>query len=187
MTSASYTSVRPFIKQGDVIAFSGGGFVSRLIKFVTRSHVSHVGVVKFSDAESGRIDLVESTTLSNDRLSGVRTRRLSEVVAAYKGSVVWLKLKADARRKFDAERFFNYVLSQEGRPYDYFQAIMSGLRIPTPELDAHQFCSELIAFAFQEAGILDKWVNASETTPAELCRFPIYEAPVLLKGSEIKI
>ncbi len=186
MIKASYDSIRPMIRQGDVFAFSGDVFISNLIKFVTRSQISHVGVVKFSDTASGRIDLIESTTLSADRMSGVRTRRLSEVIAASKGSVLWLPLKTDVRLDFNEKRFFDYLLTQEGRPYGYFQAIMAGLHIPTPELDAHQFCSELIAFSFERAGIL-RGINASDTTPVELCKFPIFSEPTLVKGKEVKI
>ena len=41
----AYQDARSMMKPGDVIAFGGKGHFSDLIKFATRSDVSHVGVV----------------------------------------------------------------------------------------------------------------------------------------------
>lgn len=43
--SAKYQSVREKMKPGDVIAFSGKGNFSEIIKWATCSSVSHVGVI----------------------------------------------------------------------------------------------------------------------------------------------
>ena len=42
---AKYADVRSKMKPGDVIAFGGKGNFSELIKWATRSTVSHVGVI----------------------------------------------------------------------------------------------------------------------------------------------
>lgn len=42
---AQYDRVRDRMQPGDIIAFSGKGNFSELIKWVTRSEVSHIGIV----------------------------------------------------------------------------------------------------------------------------------------------
>lgn len=176
-----YQEIRDEIRPGDLFAFSGEGRLSKLIRWVTQSGVSHVGAVKYRDMLTPeRIDLVESTILSKDGRKGVRTRRLSDVLRGYDGSAIWIPLRRHL--PFDQARFFGYMMSQEGRPYGALQAVMAGLRLPTPKSETRQFCSELIAFGYQKAGALDTRYNPSGITPAELVRFPIYTVPVVLVG-----
>ncbi len=45
VTKIRYENVRDRMRPGDVIAFGGKGHFSEIIKFATRSDVSHVGVI----------------------------------------------------------------------------------------------------------------------------------------------
>ncbi len=50
LMEANYQDIRAQIKPGDIIAFSGKGNFSEIIKWATKSEVSHVGVVYESKA-----------------------------------------------------------------------------------------------------------------------------------------
>ena len=65
----TYSDARPLMQPGDVIAFGGKGHFSEIIKFATRSDVSHVGVVlktSIPDDDTGRFfnQIIESTSLN---------------------------------------------------------------------------------------------------------------------------
>ena len=56
MIKREYEDARPEMKPGDVIAFGAKGHFSEIIKFSTRSLVSHVGIIlqtKVVDDKSG--------------------------------------------------------------------------------------------------------------------------------------
>lgn len=40
-----YKATRPYLKNGDVILFSGSGFLARAIQFFTKGRFNHVGIV----------------------------------------------------------------------------------------------------------------------------------------------
>jgi cell wall-associated NlpC family hydrolase len=83
-----YRKVRSRMKPGDVIAFGGKGNFSQIIKWATRSEVSHVGVILQSklvidgDTQTGFFNqIIESTSLNG--FSGVSVSRLCDRVNHY--------------------------------------------------------------------------------------------------------
>src|SRR6185503_11171701 len=94
-----YDLHRDSMQHGDVIAFSGKGRVSELIKWRTKSPFSHVGLVVRWNLNGGFGDtvfLIESTTLTalpdlvyGDVIKGVQLHRLSEALSAYQGRAWW--------------------------------------------------------------------------------------------------
>lgn len=192
-----YKSAREEMKPGDVIAFSGKGHLSEIIKWATRSPISHVGVImqaELSFSEKGLDNLIiESTTLGN--FSGVKISRMSERLRTYEGEVWWLPLNIDIRNlSFDEKKYFNFLIDNEGKPYDSIQAALAGLdKLDTLGItNAHEdfsrfFCSELVAASLEQAGTV-KNVNASEVTPIDLCMFKIFESNFSqMKGDKIEI
>ena len=92
-----YEEARKQMKAGDVIAFSGKGDFSEIIKWATRSSVSHVGIIlqsklligdKIQDGMFNQI--IESTTLNG--FSGVTISRLSDRLDTYDGEIWWLPI-----------------------------------------------------------------------------------------------
>ena len=61
MIQTTYARVAPRMLPGDVIAFSGKGRLSRVIKYFTWSRVSHVGMV--STVRKHGVEVIESTSL----------------------------------------------------------------------------------------------------------------------------
>lgn len=190
----TYRAARDHMMPGDLIAFGGRSSFAELIKFGTRSDVSHVAVVLKTEIlgnSSGRyFNLLVESTGSN----GVATARFSDVMRDYDGEIWWLPLDEEQREaRFFESAFFDFLLNQvrERKQYDLPQAFRSALdsfdSLRGPALNRQDyerfFCSELVAAAYQASGLVDK-VNASEITPIELCTWDIYgPAYVHLKGS----
>lgn len=200
----SYNEARERMRPGDVIAFSGKANISELIKSVTLSDVSHVAVIlqtkTLNDDKEGRFfnEIIESTTLNG--AAGVRKTQLSECLSIYEGEVWWLPLAERIRKEcFNERKFYDFLFKQEGKDYDVWQAVKSGIDlldslpfgINGPTLNKEDFskffCSELVAAAFERAGVTKVPINASEVTPIDLCRWRIYQGNYYqLKGDPSK-
>lgn len=185
-----YLDIRDQMKPGDVIAFGGKGQFSDIIKWATRSTVSHVGVIMQSKLlvektlQEGIFNqIIESTSLKG--FSGVSISRLSDRLYAYDGEIWWLPLSDTIYSNLNKKDFYDFLLHQERKPYDMPQAIKSALdamdNIPllsgltkNAEDFSSFFCSELVAAALEAGGAISH-LNASEVTPADLCMFAIYQ------------
>lgn len=187
-----YDSVRDQMQPGDVIAFAGKSHFSEIIKTVTRSQVSHVGVIlqtqaTYETGDQARVfNLIIESTKWKDFM-GVDAIRLSDRLRDYQGQVWWLPLSKKLRqeRKFDLKKFFDFLYAQKGKPYDLKQAVNSALDAldkvlgqlcPTANAEdfSRFFCSELVAAGLEAGGMLPK-LNASEVTPIDLCTWNIFE------------
>jgi hypothetical protein len=116
--TALYQDVRPKMKAGDVIAFSGKGNFSEVIKWATRAAVSHVGVILQSkllidgDPQSGIFNqIIESTSLNG--FSGVIVSRLSDRLDTYNGEIWWLPLHQDLHATMDKKKYYDFLIHQE--------------------------------------------------------------------------
>ena len=189
-----YQEFRPEMKTGDVIAFSGKGRVSEIIKWKTGSPYSHVALVLSTDLGGAfggvNVLVIESTTLNNlpdvktgELIKGVQMQWLSKRLQTYDGAAWWGRVTEEITpcglhnmeawvRKKHAER----------TPYDSIQAIGAGVDLldwmpgieNEPDFNS-LFCSELVACAWQAAGLLDEDINASEMTPADIMKLPFIE------------
>lgn len=206
MKTALYSEVRSQMRPGDVIAFAGKDNFSDLIKWATRSNVSHVGVVFESkvmfegETQPGTIvDVMESTTLYVDpetkkRTSGVQRNRLSDRIKYHDGQIWWLPLSSQARANLNLKKFTYFLLHNDKREYDLPQAILSGIDALdkigltyNKENFSKFFCSELVAAALEAAGVIGN-INASEVTPIDLCSFSLFaEDYYLLTGEPLEI
>lgn len=211
MIERNYNEVRSQMQQGDLICFGGKGEVSNTIKWVTNSHVSHVGCVyqSWDDLEgTKRVRLIESTQLNG--VTGVVTPFMSERIPSYDGEMWWCPLNEKLREYFDEDAFFKFMFSQEGKPYDVPQAIGSALDsldivFENDENYSKLFCSELVTAGHKKAfekALLDnkldvnlwnmieplKNINPSETTPADMTHFRYYETTYYqIKGERKEI
>jgi len=195
--SEEYPEYRDQIRTGDIFAFGGKGNFSNIIKSVTRSNVSHVGVALVSgiaDKEK-RVQIVESTSL--DGFAGVSVGQASGRLDRYEGEVWWLPLGGLARKQVtdQSSRFVSFLFGQVGKPYDMSQAVKAGIDALDDLGIGHSnedfskfFCSELVAAALQEVHAFGKGIkiNCSEVTPIDLCMFKLYgdNVPILLKGDD---
>lgn len=195
-----YEEVRDEMQPGDIIAFGGKGHFSDIIKWATRSSVSHVGIILQSKLligdkpQDGYFNqIIESTSLNG--FSGVSISRLSDRIEVYDGEIWWLPLGHDVREKLNLKRFYDFLIHQHKKPYDMPQAVKSALdaldKVPLVNKATYNiedfskfFCSELAA-AGLEAGSAIGTLNSSEVTPIDLCMFSIYQNDYFqLEGEE---
>ena len=201
--SVLYQDARLKMKAGDIIAFSGKGNFSEIIKWATRAPVSHVGVILQSklmidgDPQSGIFNqIIESTSLNG--FSGVSISRLSDRLDTYDGEIWWLALSDSIWGAMDKKKFYDFLIHQERKEYDMPQAIKAALdaldNVPVLGNATHNvedfsrfFCSELVAAGLEAAGAISH-VNASEVTPIDLCSFSLFESDYYqLKGNRKEI
>ena len=168
-----YEKLRTKLKTGDIVLFSGKGFVSWLIKWFTKSKWSHVGMaMRILDYDM--VLLWESTTLTKTKdihgksRSGVRIVPLSKALANYKGEVgirylltnkgLNKDVLAKMRNEFTGRKYEQNMLQLFKSAYDWTlgknKRDMSSV-----------FCSELIAEAYQRLGYLSTKQPSNEYTP----------------------
>jgi hypothetical protein len=197
-TVSRYEGARDGMRTGDLVAFGGKGRISGLIKLITRSLVSHVGLVLRADFSLGKeesVMLIESTTLTNlpdmatgHLIKGVQMHWLSTRLSAHEGEAWWHPLKTPlaAGRAEEMTRWLRKAHAQQ-LPYDTIQAIgagvdfWDGLGLTNDPDFSRLFCSELCARALQIAGRLPQDLNPSEETPASLLARDIFQAGVELR------
>ena len=173
MIYATYEIVKDLIRPGDVIAFSGKGLISTLIRWKTRSIVTHVGCMLTKTA------LIESTTLK--RKKGVSIIPLQARVESYKGCLWWFPLLPEVRERMDWGAYGEFLTSHDGADYDTLQAIFSACLWWTREDFSKMFCSELVCGSLEVAGAIED-INCSEQTPIDSLRFPIFTEYAQIRG-----
>ena len=176
-----YSTLRSQMRPGDLIGFSGKGPFSTLIKAVTVSDISHVGVILQTQIDNtGKYinQIIESTSLTPE-FAGVQINRMSARVRDYEGDIYLYSLTKDSRKKLDLVEFFQFMLKQNKKPYDTIQAGLSALDlIPDTKEDLRKlFCSELVTAGYEVGGLINN-INASEQTPKDVCNFGYYEKRV---------
>lgn len=186
-----YDKARPLMQAGDVIAFGGHTWVSGIIKWATRSPVSHLGVIlqtrALNDKNTTRFFnlVVESTMWEN--FIGVDNARLSDRLDGYEGDAWWLPLSDETRARFNEAAFFDFLYSVKHKGFDLPQAIQAAFDFASrkdkkdiresfkSQEDLSRFyCSELVAAALEAAGVVGN-INASEVTPVDLCCWKLFK------------
>lgn len=169
---------------GDLILFGGHGLMSKLIKLVTdrTNHaISHCGVM-ISDTT-----IVESTSLDGHK--GVGITHLEDWLYKYPGDV-WVKyLTPLANTDLDKKRMIDFLIKEDGVPYDKTQAFFSAFGLNRPDSWGSEkwYCSELAIAAYKQGNIAP--INfRSGIAPAALAKLPIFEKEYWqLKGDPRKM
>lgn len=193
-----YEQYRPYLKSGDVIAFSGNSRFSKLIKLLTRSQYSHVGLVLRDQSKlfNETLLLIESTTQihlidANGRqaIKGVQLHLLSQRLSLYNGTAFWVPLK----NPIPQERIENMTLwlrniYDEKIPYSYARTcgialtkIENACGIKIKPNYSTLFCSELVTRALQLAGAVDQKIEPASQTPANIVEFTCFDKPKQIK------
>jgi len=153
---------------GDLLAFSGRGLIPTIIKIKTWSRISHVGIVIYPGW------MIEATTLGDK--SGVFISDINDRIRNYNGRIWLQKLKLEYRLKADIHAMQRFLVAQNGKQYDVFQAVCSALIWRNKEDFRQLFCSELVAAGLEKAGIWSG--NCSEMTPVDITRLDCYSEPI---------
>lgn len=183
------------MQNGDCLAFSGKGVFSDVIRWITRSNVSHVGAV-YRAAMPGPLMVAESTTLNENGNQGVDIVTLAARLAHYDGAIWWVPLSKPARLALHEAEWLRYMGTQKSKKYGKIQAVLAGLGIPQPGINKRLFCSEYMGFGYEAGGLceLTSWVdNPSTITPEELLRLtmtggaPLFERAYQISGTFAEI
>lgn len=192
-----YQEIRPQIKPGDVIVFSGVDWFSRMIQLVTRSKYSHVGIVIDADFGEGlgeRHLLAESTTSGLDMrlnkiVKGVQFSWLSRRVkmATEVGEKMYLLPLKEHLTSDEIMKLKSYLDGCHTKSYDLLQAIGASIDVLDDygvfnnDVDINSFfCSELVVAAFQHIGLLDESINCSEQLPKDVVNLDCFESLISL-------
>ena len=136
------------------------GIFSKLVRFITWSHYSHVDMIVGGDHIIGA-----------SVLHGVE-----EVSLAYRKSVShrWVIGEVPTIAAEDDDNIYRALKSQVGKPYDWF-GILGFLFHRDWQNEDRWFCSELIAWAFDKVGtrILADSVRKSRVSPEHLLMSPM--------------
>lgn len=176
-------SVPADLKPGDIIGFSGYGWISVGINLVTYGipfwSLSHLGIV---GEHNGKLLLYESTTLcdipcaiTGKTVRGVQAQELDSRLARYRGKIYHYPLYRELYEN-ERRRLTEFLNSQLGRPYDDVGAFRAGglgyswleSKLRGESLSA-LFCSELCAAAHSRVGVFPT-DNASRWNPNRFVR-----------------
>lgn len=182
LITADYSEIRDKLQTGDLVFFSGRGFISNAIKVVTGSEWSHLGMV----VRLERLDAVllwESTTFSNTPdvhsgkvMHGVQLVSLSDKIRRYDGHTAYRLLSFD--RTYKAEQALMDLRHElKHRPYENSSLELIKSAVDVFGLDNQEdlsscFCSEIVAEALQRMGVLENHIAANEFTPVDLANYP---------------
>lgn len=167
MSRLEYKQTRDEIEDGDVLLFQGTGLFSRLIRWATRSRYSHSGIALWWN---DRLMVLESTDPE------VRVMPLSILVGHYPRVDLY-------RPNLDVNHVAVFEASTEalGKRYAVWTIVRYVRRIlfrirggGDPRKPPDKFvCSQLVSFAYREAGIDLDSANPDEfTTPEALSKSP---------------
>ncbi len=170
-----YPGARSEFQIADVLLFRGRGLSSQVIRLLTRSPYSHVGLV-FPYQE--RVYCIEAVG------AGVRLILMSEVMRRYHGGIDYYEVRSAT----DAQRDGAIALcfQQLGKLYDrpgivrFLLAILFNWK-PAVREDQAWFCSELVAAAYRAHGLTLAPVSSAYTSPADLAVSPELKLRWVLK------
>lgn len=177
-TVHTYEAIRPELGTGDIVLFSGKGPISAGIKVGTRSRWSHVGMlIKLKEYDF--LTLWESTTLRSvddvvykRPVSGVQLVPLSARLNSYTGVAAVRILQGVHFNDGQTRALMALRRNLSGRPYErskieLIKAAYDGAFGANEEDLSSLFCSELVAEAYQNLGLLDGDTPSNEYTPAD--------------------
>jgi hypothetical protein len=182
-----YDKNRDLLETGDLIAFEGNDPIARVIQKGTRSRYSHVGlVVRIETLSIDRVFIAESTTNA-----GVVLVPLKRKLKNYSGKAWFLPLEMDLSHlptyvvEDTIKKFiFQWAMDELGKKYD-FKLIADivkkiFLKHKIKKEDQQEYiCSEFVATAYKEAGILPK-AKSTNLTPKDICELSILGSPKVL-------
>lgn len=189
----TYKDIRAKMQTGDLIAFSGNSKASKMIKWKTDSHISHVGIVYRNDGD--RVVIIESTSKSTNEdimlkeyVKGVQQQYLSKRIEGYNGKVYWKPLEKTISH-FNNMMLWLHNTHGKRTKYDSLQAFGAGIDfwddfgIFKNERDYGKlFCSELVSKALQVGNVISEDINPSEETPDDVWKYNCYGEHVELQN-----
>jgi len=167
------------LKTGDILLFSADGLYSNVVKSFTRSKWSHVAMI-INNAQHDRLAIWESNSekdaqdlLTGNYEEGVRLVCFNERINAFNGKVSVRRLEGALLNEQLIEALDHLMVRVMNKPYEKSKAQLLGA-VPKSHLIGNKkedlsslFCSELIAEAYQELGLLPCDISSNTYTPSD--------------------
>jgi hypothetical protein len=171
-------TIHELVQTGDLLLFRGRGLTSNIVRYFTRSHWSHIGVVVRLRGVAEPL-VLESTTLSdsNDLFKGAPVRgiglvSLADKIRQYDGDIALRRRQGEplsASRQKMVERL---ALTLCHRPYKNF--LLCHLRAQfyrqRKKDYSAMFCSELVAEIYRRLGWLDQDICPKDFVPGHFAK-----------------
>ena len=165
----TYQQQRSLIRDGDVLAFRGKSFFSKLIRIRTLARVTHVGLALWV---RDRLCVLEAR-----EWHGVRMFPLSRYLADGE-EVEWHQLESrqvpDKSRRAVVESGLSHWGERYASPYQFLRSwgwltkwVANRRGLPVDTNRNRLFCSELVAEALLAGGIMPRAAKAGTITPAK--------------------
>lgn len=165
-----YEKIRPYLKTGQIVFFSGSYLFSGIIRGLTKSVFSHVAII-YKDEQLGRVMLLEA-----EPYIGIRLIPFSKYIndykdnRPYKGQIVISNFMFELTQEQKNEGI-SFGLDELSRPYDNWEIfrimLRILLRIGKKERNRDYICSELVRSCYAKSGYLFK-MNDSYVSPQEI-------------------
>ena len=165
-----YEKIRPYLKTGQIVFFSGSYLFSGIIRGLTKSVFSHVAII-YKDEQLGRVMLLEA-----EPYIGIRLIPFSKYIndykdnRPYKGQIVVSNFMFELTQEQKNEGI-SFGLDELSRPYDNWEIfrimLRILLRIGKKERNRDYICSELVRSCYAKSGYLFK-MNDSYVSPQEI-------------------
>lgn len=159
-----------------IALFSGKDFISRFIKKVTHSKISHVGIILADAKDENKWYCFESTGSVREVLQGhyphVRVTPWKETVEKYHGKVSYRLAVFEDRERTDSRVVTDFVKEYDGKSYTknplkLLRALFRKNTESESQSPSTVFCSELAAKMLMNLEIINKRI-ASNTHPGDL-------------------
>lgn len=191
-----YATLRPHLRDGDILICSGRGLFSTMIQQATNSIWSHVGLILRLETLD-RVMLLESV-----EPAGVRTVRLSKYLtgyaddAPYQGGLAVIRHQAFTQRADPAalQTLARYAVDQFGHPYDKHDIARIAARIMSARVpftreqqnrikrNQEYICSEYVARCYETVGIHVPWNRKGFIAPADFAADPQFNLVSVLQS-----
>jgi hypothetical protein len=153
-----------------VALFSGDDVVSKAIKAVTNSNISHVGLILSDTKDENKWYSFESTGSADEVMKGifphVRLTEWDRIIKEYEGTVDYRLFVFDNKDRTAANVVTKYVDLYDHKPYTknifkLFGALFKLNKQTQSEVLEDAFCSELTAQILMDLGILNQGVSGN--------------------------
>lgn len=195
VATTSYDTLRPKLRNGDILICSGSGVFSAMIQQATGSIWSHVGFILRLDSID-RIMLLESV-----EPIGVRTVRLSKYLTGYDderpypGGLAVIRHKAfqSTVDKSGLTLLAQYAVDQFGYPYDKDEIAKIAARILASKVpftkkqkakiapDKEFICSEYVGRCYESVNLPIQWNQLGFIAPSDFAADPNMSLVAVLK------
>lgn len=153
------------VKSGDIILFSGNGFISRLIRFATKSKYSHIGCIYINS--TGKALVYDSTSLREP--SGVTLSSYKKVLNKYNGKV-FIRPTSRKLSELQVALYRKNISKNLGKKYEeskwelFLSAFGRFINIRIGKPTGTRFCSELVRNLYYDLGFI---LHKKACTPAD--------------------